>query len=90
MLKTTTKHLTTMMYRISDARTFGTYQAFCDHQTFISRTADERKYWIEEKMNKRQRSPFARIFLLFLLPITLPICTLLGVPMNAINAVFGD
>lgn len=81
-----------MMYRSSDGRTFGTYQAFCDHQAFISRTADDRKFWLEEKekMNKRQRSPLARIFLFFLLPITLPLCTLLGVPMNAINAVFGE
>lgn len=81
-----------MMYRSSDGRTFSTYQTFCDHQAFISRTDDERKYWLEEKekMNKRQRSPLARIFLFFMLPVTLPICTLLGVPMNAINAVFGD
>ena len=80
-----------MMYRSSDGRTFSTYQTFCDHQAFISRTADERKYWLEEKekMNKRQRSPLARILMFFMLPVTLPICTLLGVPMNAINAVFG-
>lgn len=81
-----------MIYRSSDGRTFSSYQAFCDHQAFLCKTADERRYWKEEKekMNKRQKSPLARIFLFFMLPITLPICTLLGVPMNAINAVFGD
>ena len=81
-----------MMYRSSDGRTFNTYTALCDHQMFLSRTADERSYWRKEKedMLRRQRSPLARIFLFFLLPVTLPICTLLGVPMNAINAVFGD
>lgn len=81
-----------MMYRASDGRTFCTYQTFCDYQALISRTADERKYWLEEKekMDKRQRNIGARIFLFFLLPVTLPFCTLLGKPMNAINAVFGE
>lgn len=81
-----------MMYRSSDGRTFSSYTALCDHQMFISRTADERRYWREEKENmlKRQRSPLARVFLFFMLPVTLPICTLLGVPMNAINSVFGE
>lgn len=81
-----------MMYRASDGRTFCTYQTFCDYQALISRTADERKYWLEEKekMDKKQRSIGARIFLFFLLPVTLPFCTLLGKPMNAINAVFGE
>lgn len=81
-----------MMYRSSDGRTFSSYTALCDHQMLISRTADERRYWREEKENmlKRQRSPLARVFLFFMLPVTLPICTLLGVPMNAINAVFGE
>lgn len=81
-----------MMYRSSDGRMFSSYTALCDHQMFISRTADERGYWRKEKedMLKRQRSPLSRIFLFIMLPITLPLCTLLGVPMNAINAVFGD
>ena len=81
-----------MMYRASDGRTFSTYQSFCQHQAYLSRTADERHYWLEEieKMDKRQRSIGARIFLFFLLPVTLPLCTLIGKPMNAINAVFGE
>ena len=58
----------------------------------MSRTADERRYWLEEKekMDRRQRSIGARIFLFILLPVTLPLCTLIGKPMNAINAVFGE
>lgn len=81
-----------MMYRSRDGRTFSSYQTFCDYEAMISRTEDEKKYWIEEKrkMQKKQRSIGARIFLFFLLPITLPLCTLLGQPMNAINAVFGE
>lgn len=81
-----------MMYRSSDGRTFSSYTALCDHQMYLSKTPEELLYWKDEKetMKKRQRSPLARIFLFFLLPVTLPICTLLGVPMNAINAVFGD
>lgn len=80
-----------MMYRASDGTTFSTYQTFCQHQAFLSRTEEERRYWLEEKqkMDRRQRSIGARIFLFVLLPITLPFCTLLGKPMNAINAVFG-
>ena len=81
-----------MMYRASDGRTFSTYQTFCQHQACLSQTDKERLYWLEEKekMDKRQRSIGARIFLFFLLPVTLPFCTLLGKPMNAINAVFGE
>jgi hypothetical protein len=81
-----------MMYRASDGTMFSTYQAFCQHQCYLSRTAEERRYWMEEKekMDRRQRSIGARIFLFFLLPVTLPFCTLLGKPMNAINAVFGE
>ena len=81
-----------MMYRASDGRTFSTCQSFCQHQAYLSRTAEERRYWLDEKekMDKRQRSIGARIFLFFLLPVTLPFSTLLGKPMNAINAVFGE
>ena len=38
-----------MMYRASDGRTFSTFQSFCQHQAYLSRTAEERHDRLEEK-----------------------------------------
>lgn len=80
-----------MMYRTSDGMTFTSYTAMCDHMIAISRDPEMREYYRneKEKMIKRQRSLGSRIMLFFMLPVTLPICTLIGHPENAINAVFG-
>ena len=79
------------MYRTSDGMTFTSYTAMCDHMIAISRDPEMREYYRneKEKMIKRQRSLGSRIMLFFMLPVTLPICTLIGHPENAINAVFG-
>jgi hypothetical protein len=81
-----------MMYIAHDGRTFGSYTALCDYEMLYSRTAEERKFWKEEKEKRirRQKSPLSRAIMFTMLPITLPLCTLMGVPKNAIDAVFGD
>jgi len=81
-----------MMYRSSDNGSFSDYTALCDHHIYFSKTLEELLYWKDEKVKikKRQRGPLTKIFLFFMLPITLPICTLLGVLLNVIDAVFGE
>lgn len=81
-----------MMYRTSDGMTFTSYTSMCDHMIAISRDPEMKEYYRreKEKMIKRQRSLGSRIMLFCMLPVTLPICTLLGHPENAINAVFGE
>jgi hypothetical protein len=81
-----------MMYRTSDGMTFTSYTSMCDHMIAISRDPEMKEYYRseKEKMIKRQRSIGSRIMLFFMLPVTLPICTLIGHPENAINAVFGE
>ncbi len=83
-----------MMYFSPDGRTFSSYTGYCDHIAYLSFSVGDLKshrYWKEEKekMLKKQRSIGARIFLFFLLPVTIPICVLAGRPLNAFRAVFG-
>ena len=80
------------MYKTSDGMTFTSYTSMCDHMIAISRDPKVKEYYRreKEKMIKKQRSLGSRIMLFCMLPVTLPICTLLGHPENAINAVFGN
>lgn len=80
-----------MMYKTSDGMTFTSYTAMCDHLISVNHNPEVKEYYRreKEKMLKRQRSIGSRIMLFFMLPVTLPICTLIGHPENAINAVFG-
>lgn len=80
-----------MMYTTSDGMTFSSYTAMCDHLIAVNSDPNVKEYYRQEKENmlKRQRSIGSRIMLFCMLPVTLPICTLLGHPENAIKSVFG-
>lgn len=80
-----------MMYKTSDGMTFTSYTAMCDHLLSVNQDPKVKEYYRKEKekMLKRQRSIGSRLMLFCLLPVTLPICTLIGHPENAIKAVFG-
>lgn len=81
-----------MMYTTTDGMTFSSYTAMCDHLIAVNSDPEVKAFYRKEKekMLRRQRSLGSRIMLFFLLPVTLPICTLIGHPENAINAVFGE
>lgn len=81
-----------MYYRTSDGRTFNSYSALCDHLANVNSDPEIKRYYREEKekLHKRQRSIGGRLMAFCMLPVTLPLCTLLGKPMNALDAVFGD
>lgn len=83
-----------MVYRCPDGATFNSYQAMCDHMIGLARmqgNLEMVEYYKKEKekMHKRQRSLGGRLLALAMLPVSLPVCTLLGHPENAINSVFG-
>lgn len=81
-----------MYYRTSDGKSFNSYSALCDYLAAVNTDPEVKQYYRDEKakLHKRQRSLGSRILLAMMLPATLPICTLLGHPENAINAVFGS
>lgn len=81
-----------MYYRTSDGKSFNSYSALCDYLAAVNTDPEVKQYYRDEKvkLHKRQRSLGGRLLAAMILPVTLPLCTLLGHPENAINTVFGN
>ena len=80
-----------MMYRTSDGKTFSSYTAMCDYLISSNSDPEVKAFYRKENENlrRRQRSWYGRLLAFMILPVTLPLCTLLGHPENAIDSVFG-
>lgn len=81
-----------MKYKTNNGMTFFSYTAMCDYLISVNHDPEVKEHYRreKEKILRRQRSIGSRIMLFIMLPVTLPICTLIGHPENAIKAVFGQ